>query len=139
MLPSTNILERAALCFGTVRKNLLWGAELLHKIFHEKLYEGNYSSFEEYVQEECQIKPSFASKLIAVHEYWIVQNQVAPVKLVGIDMEKLYLARKLGDPQKALIKAQTLTRDDLKAELREEVNCTEHTPVTFCATCKVRL
>lgn len=136
-----DFLQEAAKCFGTVRQNLIEGAALLHKIFTEKLYEAKYDSFEEYIEEECQIKPSFASKLIAVHGYWVVESKLSQRKLIGTDIEKLYLARKLeGDPEYNLVKAQTLSRDDLKAELREEVvPCQAHTPVTFCSTCRIRL
>lgn len=141
MTPQLSILNQAAQCFGTIRSDLLEGAKLLHQIFTEKLYKDNYETFEQYVEEECQIKPSFASKLISVHQHWVIENSVSPLKLKGVDIEKLYLARKLeGDPEKNLVKAQTLSRDDLKAELREEVTpCETHTPVTFCSTCRMRL
>lgn len=114
---------------------------MLHRIFNDKLYKDKYDTFEQYVEEECQIKPSFASKLITVHQAWVVERGVSPLKLQGTDIEKLYLGRELeGETEKVLAKVQTLSRDDLKAELREEKDpCTTHKPVTFCEICRIRL
>lgn len=120
-LSTDSILTKAAQCFTTARKNLLVGASMLHEISTKQLWEGTYSSFNEYVESECQIKPSFASKLITVYQYWVIDNGVSPLNLQGIDTERLYLARKLnGTAEEILLKATTLNRQDLKEELREE-------------------
>ena len=117
----TGILERGAMFFTQARKNLLAGAAILHKISEEKLWEGTYSSFSEYLQEACQISDSLASKLIRVYTYFVLEGKVPQRKIEGVDLEKLYLAIHLPVPiAKQLASASTLSRSELKQELAEK-------------------
>ena len=142
MTQLTGILERGAMFFTQARKNLLAGAAILHKISEEKLWEGTYSSFSEYLQEACQISDSLASKLIRVYTYFVLEGKVSQRKIEGVDLEKLYLAIHLPAPiAKQLASASTLSRSELKQELYESKNgeCENHIPLTICSRCHIRL
>lgn len=133
---STEILTQAAHCFAGARKNLIQGAALLHKIASEKLYEPHYASFSDYLESECQIKDSFASKLIKVYQHYCVDGGYSQDTLESIDSEKLYLATSVdASLEKQLSMAQTLTRSELKEEIRDEDPTHEHVFISVCKVC----
>lgn len=114
------ILHNAALCFRSARKNLMEGANRLHEISTLKSWEGHYSSFNEFVEQECQLSAGYASKLVKTWEYYVVQNGVSPAKLAEIDVEKSYLAINLnGEAAHKLIKAGEWNRQEIKDSLAE--------------------
>lgn len=143
MTPQTTILTKAAECFTNARKNVYEGASLLYQIDQEKLWEGNYDSFGEFVEQDCQLSQGYASKLIQSWKFYVVDGGLSQRKLEGVDAEKLYLALKLpeGTPEKRLIQAQTLSRQELRAELTEKdgVDCQHEKTITICASCHKRL
>jgi hypothetical protein len=115
--------------------------ELLFKIHEEKLYDGRFSSWDDFVESPDGLDKSrgWASKNLQVHK-WALANSFARESLEGVDTERLYLASKMEGPAlKALAKAQTLSRQDLKEELREADPCIEHVSVTICTKCQTRL
>lgn len=138
---STTILADAAKCFNEARKNVYGGAALLYQIQENKLWEGQYSSFSEYVEQECQIGKSQASKLIQAWKYYVIEGGVSQNKLTGIDADKLYLTTKLptGTIEQRLVKAREWNRDDLRAELStvdgEECKHPEGKRVVLCGVC----
>lgn len=137
-----NLLQRASDCFKAARKNLLRGAALLYEIDQTKEWEEAYSTFGEYVEQECQISPSFAAKLLQVHGYFIEQHEFKGERLEGVDMEKLYMAIRLkGTPQKQLAAAQTLSRHELRQELAMNgtEECLHEHKITICAKCGSRV
>lgn len=115
---TADILDRAADCFKHARGSLMQGAKYLHQISTEKLWEGKYSSLNEFLEQDCQISAGYASKLIKVYEYYIVQSGVSPRKLEAVDVEKAYLAISLnGIAEHKLIQATEWNRQQLKDEL----------------------
>jgi hypothetical protein len=115
--------------------------ELLFKIHDEKLWETRFSSWDEFVESPDGLDKSrgWASKNLQVHK-WAIQNSFSRESLEGIDTERLYLASKMEGPAlKALTKAQTLSRQDLKDELREADPCEIHQAITICGKCNCRL
>lgn len=142
---STTILSDAAACFNSARKNVYAGAALLYQIQEHNLWEGKYSSFSEYVEQECQIGKSQASKLVQAWKYYVVDGGVPQGKLTGIDADKLYLAAKLptGTVEQRLVKAREWNRDDLRAELStvdgKECEHPEDKRVTICGICSKRV
>lgn len=138
-----NVLEQAATFFQNARRSLIAGAELLYKIRQGNLWEGQYSSFAEYVEDECQISRGQASKLLTVYEHFVITHGVSQRNLEGADMEKLYLATSLEvEPEQALIRAKTLTRQELRDELSSgpQGDCAhdcEH--FTLCGRCNRRV
>jgi len=138
-----NILEETAACFTAARKNLIQGASQLYKISQEKLWDnGQYSSFSEYLNGECQISDSFASKLITVYTHYVVTGGVSQIKLESVDYEKLYLAAKLpGSVEEQAVKAETLSRSEIKDELasKDGVDCPHTNLIQICAHCGKRV
>jgi len=141
MTPSTIVLTDTANCFKMARRALLDGAHGLRDIQALKLWEGTYNSFGEYVEQECQISQSYASKLIKTYEHYIINGGVSHATLEGTDVEKLYLAISLtGTTHEQAVKAETLTRQEIKAELAVK-DGVEHecVPISICKTCSKRL
>lgn len=142
MTPATNILKEAANCFKASRVSAIIGAGYLHRISAERLYEGQYASFGEFCEEACQISPSFAAKLIQIHEHYAIQGKITPSRLRGIDAEKLYLATRLPmKPEEQLMRADTWSRSEIKAELASKggADCTHEKTITLCVTCHARV
>lgn len=141
----TTILGDAAKCFKHARQNLYEGAALLYKIKEENLWDGKYSSFGEYVEQECQISAPRASQLTQMWKYYVIDGGVSKNRLVGIDVDKLYLAAKLpkGDMEQRLVKALEWNRDDLRAELHtvDGVECAhpKEKQVIICGCCGKRV
>jgi hypothetical protein len=133
------ILTEAASCFKGARKNLMEGVSLLYQIRSESLYEPLHDSFSDYLESECHVSDSWASKALTAFQYYVVESGVSHAKLEGTDLEKLYLSVKAGgSPEEKLAKAQTLTRQELKLEIREEVAPHEHNWIQFCSICHKR-
>lgn len=142
---SPTILADAAACFKNARKNVYEGAALLYQIDENNIWEGQYSSFSEYVEQECQIGKSQASKLIQAWRYYVIEGGVSKSQLVGIDADKLYLTTKLptGTVEQRLIKAREWNRDDLRAELStvdgKECDHPDNKRVVLCGVCGRRV
>lgn len=137
----TGILKDTAYCFLNARRNIFEGAAGLHTIFTQKLFLSDYTTFGAYVEQECQISQSYATKLIKAYDHYVLQGGISQRKLESIDMEKAYLALSLpGTPEKQLAQAETLTRQELKAE-RASQGGVEHEceAISICKTCSKRL
>lgn len=140
-LPQARVLEDAANCFKSARRNLIEGAARLYHISTDSLWEGSYSSLGEFVEQECQISAGYASKLIKAYDYYIVKGGLSPRNLATTDPEKLYLAISLpGKPADQALKAETWTRQEIKAELAvKDGKEHEHEPITICRVCNKRM
>lgn len=141
MKPTLQILDSAAQCFTDARKNLIEGAALLYEISAGELWKEKYDSFGEYVEEECRISQGMASKLVNIHGYFVLKAGVSPAKLTHIDSEKLYLAMSLpGTPQKQLASAESLTRSEMRAELKDpQDKCLHEECFKICRACHKRV
>lgn len=142
---ATTLLDDAAKYFKSARQNLYAGAALLYKIKESSLWEEKYNSFGEYVEQECQISASRASQLTQMWKYYVIDGGVPKNRLVGIDVDKLYLAAKLpkGTMEQRLVRAQEWNRNDLRAELHtvegKECEHPEDKRVILCGTCGKRV
>lgn len=141
-----NLLKEAAACFKDARKNIYHGAALLYEIRENHSWEGQYSSFTDYIESECQLSHGFVSKLLTAWQYYVIDGSQRTTALYDIDYEKLYLATKLpkGTPEQRLVKAREWTRRDLKDALAEDENgdnCIhpEDKRVTICGICHTRV
>lgn len=105
--------------------------EILYTIFAAKSWEGRYSSWGEFVEDGLQKSQGWASKQIAVYEYYTLKGGI-PTEKLELDTERLYMASNLeGTPDENFSKALTLNRAELRAE---------RTPHTFerslyCGVC----
>lgn len=95
---------------------------LVYQVFAEKLWEGRFSSFGEYVESPDGLNKSqgYGSKLKST-EKWRIESGTTEAEIAGIDNEVLYYAIKSGgDKEEILAKARTLNRDELKQERAEQ-------------------
>ena len=142
MKPATTILDDCSRAFKGARERVVEAMRLLYQIDQTNAWEGKFSGFSEYVEQECQISRGQASKLLAVWKYYVIDGAVSHAKLKAIDPEKLYLAIRLptGTPEQRLVKAHEWNREDFRAELStvEEHNCQDFR-VTICTKCHARL
>lgn len=142
---TTTILKEAANCFSQARKNVYQGAEFLYQIQKHAMWEGSYSSFNEYVETECQLSKSYASKLIQVWTFYVIEGGLPQKDLLEIDAEKLYLSTKLprGSVEQRLVRAREWSRDDMRAELASDEHGDCRHPkdkrVVLCGVCGRRL
>lgn len=139
-----DILEHCASFFQGVRRNLIEATEALYRINSENLWESKYSSFTEYIETECQISASFASKLLKNWKYFVIEGGMKPKQLGAVDYEKAYLSINLPDmtPEQKLLRAETWSRSDLKAELAVDENgheCSHENIIKICEKCHKRI
>lgn len=129
------VLEKCRQLFQSARGSVVQAMPLLHKIYKEKIYESQYNSFGEYV-DECGIDRGFASRLITVFEHYVIANGVKIELLNSVNPERLYKARKLeGGVEKQLAAAQSLTSGELNAQLSVKENGEEHECAAICRIC----
>lgn len=118
-------------------------AARLYTIKTKELWNESYDSFQEFL-DTAKVNPSMASMLTQIHDKYVVQGKVAQSKLVGIGYSNLYtcipLIEKAG-VEKAVVIASTLTRDEIKQEVREQKHgiCEHPASITICTVCKKRL
>ena len=94
----------------------------LYRIKEERLWESTYDSYQEFL-EAAHINPGHASILVSIHRKFIVEGQKTKEELAGIGYSNLYEAIPLIDRdgvEVAVVKAETLTRSEIKEEVREQ-------------------
>jgi len=133
------VLEKCREMFLEARGNVVKAMPLLHKIFTEKLYEGQFDSFGEYV-DSCGIDRGQASRLVAVYDHYVIENGVKIELLNSANPERLYKARKLdGGVDKQLAYATELSTGELNAALAIKEDGEEHTCQPICRICHRRM
>lgn len=115
----------------------------LYRIKTDELWSGGYESFQEFL-DTARINPGHASILVSIHKHYIVDGGVPQKELAGVGYSNLYEAIPLIERdgiEKAVRIAQTLTRAEIKQEVREEEhpNCTHGETITICAACHKRV
>jgi hypothetical protein len=150
-LTDIQLLDRCSEAFKSVRTSLYEACAYLYQIEQNGAWEGKYSSFSEYVEQECQISRGQASKLLTVWRYFVIERGVSQAKLEKIDAEKLYLATKLPQetfsgvrsPDDLLTIAREWSRQDFRDELasHEGVDCghPEGKRIVLCGICSKRV
>jgi len=103
----------------------------LYKIREERLWEGTYNSFEDFLAEIKMTKGN-ASILASVHKNYVLEGGIEPKQLAGIPYSNLYEAIPLIEKEgvtSAAVKAETLTRSEIKDEVQEKkLGVHEHIP-----------
>lgn len=115
----------------------------LYKIKTDELWSGAYDSFQEFL-DTARINPGHASILVSIHKHYIVDGGVAQAKLAGVGYSNLYEAIPLIERDgidKAVKVASTLTRAEIKQEVRDEEhpNCAHKETITICSSCHKRV
>lgn len=123
-----------------VRGSLIHVAQNLYRIKTEGIWEGRASSWSEFCESDLQISQSQASKLLSIHQHFIVDGGLQPEDLIGTDYEKLNAVRKLpGTVQEQMSIARTLSRKEIRDSFSESIQC-EHTKTyVICADCGTRI
>lgn len=136
-----NTLDKAIECFKGARQRVADGMSYLWEINEGSLWDnGQYSSFTDFCESGCGISRSMASKLLRVYQHYVIDGKVSQINY--IDTDKLYLAIGLpGSPSKQLVKADTLTRQQIRDELAaDEFGDCQHTnTIKICTRCKQRV
>lgn len=101
----------------------------LYRIRDEKLYEGEYESFDDFVI-TAKLSKATASKLITVYEKFVLEHNLPRKALASVGWSSLYtIAPYAGTKAKAIElveKATLLTRADLEDSLRSEEDTHKH-------------
>jgi hypothetical protein len=114
--------------FFQLRKNIegafLRLAELLKKIRDEKLYEGVHENFEGFLM-EAKLSKATASKLIQVHEQFVLKYEIPANILSKVGWSTLYEIQKSLPPEPEredvlswVEKGSILSREDTQRELK---------------------
>lgn len=94
----------------------------LYKIKENRLWEGSYESYNEFL-DVARISAGNASKLTSIYQYYVVDGGKDQKQLVGIGYSNLYEAIPLIERDGidvAIVKADTLTRNEIQEEVRDE-------------------
>ena len=121
MKPTEYVRETIDLVKQIETRFLELGARL-YRIREEKLYIGTYESFQEFL-DAAHINPGHASILAKIHKHYVVDGGQRQEQLAGIGYSNLYEAIPLIEKdgiERTVVKAQTLTRSEIKDEVREE-------------------
>lgn len=130
--------------FKAIRRDMVDAMVRLAAVFAAKSWESKASSWGEFVESELQISQSSASKLLRVHEAYLISGTTKPAQLEGVDVEKLYLAIPLlkeQSPKQVIATAKELSRSELKAEMASNGSeeCKHEHQVTICSSCHARV
>lgn len=122
-ITSRNYLKDTLALKASIETSFLALGERLSIIRDEKLYEGEYDNFDEFLL-TAKISKATASKLITVYETFILKFKMAPQSLADVGWSSLYAISSHADTKekaKDLVQqAGLLTRDHLMATLRED-------------------
>lgn len=94
----------------------------LYRIREKKLWSDSYDSYFDFL-DAAQINQSLASRLYAIHKYYVVEGGKKMETLDGIGYSNLYTAIPLIEERgidAAVIAADTLTRGEIEDEVRDE-------------------
>jgi len=115
--------------FQSVRGSQIEAMMRLAAVFAANTWKDKAVSWSEFVESDLQISQSAASKLLRVHEAYLLSGTTTSAQLEGTDIEKLYLAIPLlkENPKGEVIEqARLLSR----AELKESIHEAKHGPHT---------
>lgn len=113
----------------------------LYKIKEEKLWEGTYDSYYEFL-DAAHVNPSMATMLTKVHQFYVVEGKKQPEQLKSIGYSTLYAGIPLIEKhgiEKTVVMASTLTRQEIIEESRDMVKCDHKEVITICSKCKKRI
>lgn len=94
----------------------------LFKIREERLWEGTYDTYNDFLQ-VLHLTPGNASILASVHKNYVLDGGIPAESLSGIPYSNLYEAIPLIEKDGvtgAAVKAETLTRAEIKDEVRDQ-------------------
>lgn len=117
----TNFVRETIDLIRSIETRFLELGSRLYKIREERLWEGTYDSYPEFL-EAAHITQGHASMLASIHKHYIVDGGMETKQLAGVPYSNLYEAIPLIEKEgigSAAAKAETLTRAEIKDEVRE--------------------
>lgn len=137
-----NLLEKTEQLFHSARVSYLEAVAHLYKVQQTDAWKEKYDTWGEFV-ESLGVSQSGASKMLTTYKHFVIEGAVSHAKLATVDLEKLYLATSLeGTPTEQLIKAETLSRSEIKAQRSFEESgheCEHPEEIRICKDCNKRL
>ncbi len=143
--------EKALELKQEIEGHFLLLGEYLHQIKENRLYEPQWTSFEEFVF-EMKMSTNTANKLIQVHKtfilsYGFTSNEIKNAGGFSLLVDVLPMVTSRKSAEKWLLSASTLTRSDLRKEITEaktgiQMKDCEHAEtytVTICKHCGERI
>lgn len=117
-------------------------AERLHNIKENRLWEGNYATYSEFLQ-EIDISESTSTKLILIYRTFVLNDGLKPEEIAGVSWTTLYeITRVEGkDARKEFVEnANVLKRNDIIGAVNEfKTGCVNHDfeeiSMKRCKTC----
>lgn len=97
-------------------------AARLYRIKENALWNNSYDSYTDFL-DAAHINPGHASILTKIHQYYVIDGKKSQKQLAGIGYSNLYESIPLIEREgvdTALAKASTLTRAEIKDEVREQ-------------------
>lgn len=94
----------------------------LYTIRERRMWDDTYDSYSDFL-EAAKINPGHASILASIHKHYVVDGKKKQSTLVGIGYSNLYEAIPLIEREgvdMAVVKADTLTRSEIKDEVRDQ-------------------
>lgn len=122
--------------------------ERLYKIQNERLWEGRWDSYKEYLS-DIKISPGKASKIVSIYETYVLKYHVPVEKLSCVGWSSLYTMLVAVEDEKSahdwVEKGTILRREDIEDEVRdirlgrvcEHKDC-EDFHLKVCLDCKKR-
>lgn len=115
----------------------------LYKIHEEKLWEGSFDSYVDFL-DSARISESQASIFANIHKYYVLEGGIPQERLAQIGYSNLHQAMPLIEKdgiEGAVVKAQTLTRSEIRDEVREaehgeHLHTLGDAKFSFCSVCK---
>lgn len=150
-LDNISYCNDALLLKDTIEVSFLSLGERLYNIRERKMYEGQWSSFSEYVMEFKNISEGTASKLINIYQKFVITYGIEPRQIAGaggwsVIAETLPLVKSKDDAIHWLEQSTLLSRSDLRRTIQEAktgvdmADCKHEDTYTIevCRICGVR-
>ena len=137
-----NLLEKTEQAFHQARVSTIEAAGLLYECHETGEWRSGYDTWHEFLT-AIDLTPSGATRLLTIHLHYKIEGKISPAKMAQVGVEKLYLATSLtGTPKEQFIKAETLSKTEIKAQrVYEETGeeCAHEETYTICKNCHTRL
>lgn len=122
MKDATNYVRQTIDLVKQIETRFLELGSRLYRIREERLWEETYESYQDFL-DAAHINPGHASILCSIHKHYVVEGKKKTETLAGIGYSNLYEAIPLIERDgvdKAVVVAGTLTRAEIKDEVREQ-------------------
>ena len=107
---------------NTLEQGFLVLAERLHKIYENKLYEGGWDDWRDFL-EDIKFDNVTASKLIKIHQMFVLEYGIPKKMLLAVGREIAYeltgVVKSKEDAMQWLEKGGDLRREDVRIALKE--------------------